>query len=121
MAALKQLEGEHQRLLAEQEENTAFFEKAQPDSDELERTLSQVTADLELNKEKVSELEETLSPMRREIVSLSERLSDGSPRNGLVSPSDLPTLIEWYPPASRRYLHLHVKMQVQCSVSMLLG
>ena len=51
--ALKQLEGEHQRLLAEQEENTAFFEKAQPDSDELERTLSQVTADLELNKEKV--------------------------------------------------------------------
>lgn len=74
--ALKQLEGEHQRLLAEQEENTAFFEKAQPDSDELERTLSQVTADLELNKEKVSELEETLSPMRREIVSLSERLSD---------------------------------------------
>ena len=74
--ALKQLEGEHQRLLAEQEENTAFFEKAQPDSEELERTLSQVTADLELNKEKVSELEETLSPMRREIVSLSERLSD---------------------------------------------
>ena len=74
--ALKQLEGEHQRLLAEQEENTAFFEKAQPDSDELERILSQVTADLELNKEKVSELEETLSPMRREIVSLSERLSD---------------------------------------------
>ena len=38
--------------------------------------MSQVTADLELNKEKVSELEETLSPMRREIVSLSERLSD---------------------------------------------
>lgn len=30
MRALKQLEGEHQRLLAEQEENTAFFEKAQP-------------------------------------------------------------------------------------------
>ena len=74
--ALRQLEDEHQRLLKEQEDNKAFFEKTQPDSDELELTLSKVTADLELNKEKVSELEETLSPMRREIVSLSERLSD---------------------------------------------
>lgn len=44
--ALQQLEGEHQRLIKEQEENIAFFEKAQPDSDELERTLLQVTADL---------------------------------------------------------------------------
>lgn len=73
---LQQLEAEHQRLLKEQEENKAFFEKAQPDSDELDRTLSQVCADLELNKEKVAHLEETLSPMRKEIVSLSERLSD---------------------------------------------
>lgn len=74
--ALKELEAEHQRLLKEQEENRTFFEKAQPDSDELERNLAQITADLELNKEKVSEFEQTLSPMRREIVSLSERLSD---------------------------------------------
>lgn len=73
---LQQLEAEHQRLLKEQEENKAFFEKAQPDSDELDRSLSQACADLELNKEKVAHLEETLSPMRKEIVSLSERLSD---------------------------------------------
>lgn len=74
--ALHELELEHQRLLKEQEENKAFFEKAQPDSDELERELARIAADLEVNKEKVSDFEQTLSPMRREIVSLSERLSD---------------------------------------------
>ena len=74
--ALQAVEAEHERLVKEQEENRAFFKKAQPDSDQLERDLAQVNASLELNKDNVAELEETLSPMRREIVSVSERLSD---------------------------------------------
>jgi chromosome segregation protein len=73
---LVQLEREHERLLKEQQENKAFFEKAQPDSDELERNLSQVNADLELNKEKVSSIEECISPLKRDIVQLSEKVSD---------------------------------------------
>lgn len=74
--ALQALESEHKRLLKEQEENTAFFEKAQPDSDELEKNLAQIQASLEINKEQVAQLEQTVSPMRREIVTLSEKLSD---------------------------------------------
>lgn len=120
--ALKQLEGEHQRLLAEQEENIAFFEKAQPDSDELERTLSQVTADLELNKEKVSELEETLSPMRREIVSLFRaperwaRLETARLFERLAYADRMVSTRKQEISASSRE-----GCQVQCSVSMLLG
>lgn len=76
LASLRALKDEHGRLLKEQQENQAFFEKAQPDSDELERKLAQLGADLQANKEQVAEWEQTLSPMRREIVSLSERLSD---------------------------------------------
>lgn len=74
--ALQALESEHKRLLKEQEENTAFFEKAQPDSDELEKNLAKIEAGLEINKEQVAQLEQTVSPMRREIVTLSEKLSD---------------------------------------------
>lgn len=76
LQTLRSLEEELARLMREQQENTAFLEKAQPDSDELERDLAQVLADLSLNKEQVATLEGNLSPLRRTIVSLSEQLSD---------------------------------------------
>lgn len=75
-AALRDSEAEVGRLEQEQQENTAFLEKAQPDADELERELAQVMADLSLNKDEVKTLENSLSPLRRTIVQLSEKLSD---------------------------------------------
>ncbi len=75
-AAVRELEQENERLLKEQEENSAFFEKAQPDSDQLESDLAQVQAQLELNKESIAAIEQKLSPLKRDIVSLSEKVSD---------------------------------------------
>ena len=73
---LEALSRELERLVREQQENEAFLAKAQPDSDELEKELSQVLAKLTLNKDEVAKIEQTLSPLRRSIVSLSEKLSD---------------------------------------------
>ncbi len=74
--SVTELEQENDRLLKEQEENRAFLEKAQPDSDQLEGELAQVQAQLELNKESIAGLEQQISPLKRDIVSLSEQVSD---------------------------------------------
>ena len=71
-----ELSQELEKLLQEQKENEAFLAKAQPDSDELEQELTEVLAKLSLNKDSVAELENTLSPLRRSIVALSEKVSD---------------------------------------------
>lgn len=71
-----ELSQELEKLLQEQKENEAFLAKAQPDSDELEQELTEVLAKLSLNKDGVAELENTLSPLRRSIVALSEKVSD---------------------------------------------
>ena len=73
---LEALSHELERMIREQQENEAFLAKAQPDSDELEKELSQVLAKLAVNKDEVAKIEQTLSPLRRSIVSLSEKLSD---------------------------------------------
>ncbi len=74
--AVNDLEKENDRLLKEQEENRAFLQKAQPDSDQLESELAQVQAKIELNKQAVAEIERAISPLKRDIVSLSEKVSD---------------------------------------------
>ncbi len=74
--SVTELERENERLLKEQEENRAFLEKAQPDSDQLEGELTQVLAQLELSKESVAGIEQKISPLKRDIVSLSEKVSD---------------------------------------------
>ena len=74
--SVTELEQENDRLLKEQEENRAFLEKAQPDSDQLEVELAQVQAQLQLSKESVADIEQKISPLKRDIVSLSEKVSD---------------------------------------------
>ena len=70
------LEEELAKLVREQKANNDFLAKAQPDSDELEKELSEVVAKLDLNKDEVEQVERSLSPLRRSIVAISEKLSD---------------------------------------------
>ncbi len=72
----KALESEHQHLIAEQQENQEFLEKAQPDADSLARDLAQVQAELTLNKEETAAIEQSLSPVQKEIVTLSDKVSE---------------------------------------------
>ena len=75
-SAAANLVAEHERLLAEQKENRAFLDKARPDFDGIDADLAKVAADLAANKAKVDELQKTLSPLQRQIVALSEQVSD---------------------------------------------
>lgn len=74
--AMASLEEELERLEEEKQQNERYLQKTQPDSDELETELSEVLAKLELNKEKVGSIEKSLSPLRKAIVALSEKLSN---------------------------------------------
>ena len=77
LKVLLEFKNELTELLREQQANEAFLAK-RPNRilTNWKKELAEVLAKLELNKEEVSQVEKSLSPLRRTIVSLSEKLSD---------------------------------------------
>lgn len=76
VSSLSALEKDMSTLESQIKKNQASLTDAQPKTDGLASQISELSAKLSANKQEVSDLEASLKPLQREVVSLSQQLSD---------------------------------------------
>lgn len=75
-SSLSGLEKDMKSLEAQIEKNQSSLTEARPKTDGLASQISELSSELTDNKREVSDLEASLKPLQREVVSLSQQLSD---------------------------------------------
>ena len=74
--ALASVQAELDSLIAEQEKNEQLLSESEPDSDELQRQLTEAQSGLANNKVRTQELSDALAPLQKNLLVLSEELSE---------------------------------------------
>ena len=73
--SLEDIRNEYDRLQKEQKENDALLAESQPDVDNMVQEQASLEAQLQQNKDDIAELEKSVNPIQRQVIKLSEQLS----------------------------------------------